>query len=97
VSFTLPQVGQYQVSVTLSERHLPGSPFNLKVMDRPVYHRDYSQVSDQPVSRFGSEGASDGQFHFPPSSVSCNLRGDIIVADQRNNRVQVFDRNGKFV
>jgi len=66
------------------------------VLDRPVYRRDYSQVGDQPVSRFGSDGAGDGQFQNP-SSIKCNLRGDIIVADSDNDRIQVFDRNGKFL
>jgi len=96
LSFTLTQVGQYQVSVTFRGKHLQGSPFTLEVMDRPVYRRDYSKVSDQAVSQFGSQGSGDGQFQRP-YSVVCNLRGDIVVTGRNNQRVQVFDRNGKFL
>ena len=64
-------------------------------MYRPIYRRDYSKVSDQPVSRFGSKGAGNGQFSSP-FSVACNSRGEI-VADKDNHRIQVFDRNGQFL
>jgi len=63
---------------------------------KPRLRRDYSKVSDQPVRRFGSQGTSDGQFQYP-SSVVCNSRGEIIVADYGNHRIQVFDRDGKFL
>ena len=61
VSFTPSQAGQHQVSVTFRGKHLQGSPFTLEVVDRPIYHRDYSKVNDHPVSQFGSKGAGDGQ------------------------------------
>ena len=61
-----------------------------------VYRRDYSKVGNQPASQFGSLGADDGQFSNP-YSVACNLRGEIVVADTGNYRIQVFDRNGKFL
>ena len=96
MSFTPFQTGQHQVSVTIRGKHLRESPFTVEVIDRPVYRRDYSKVSDQPASRFGSQGEGDGQFSGP-ESVACNSRGDIIVADQDNNCIQVFDRNGKFL
>ena len=47
-----------------------------------LYRRDYSKVSDKPVSQFGSLGVGDGQFHGP-SSVTCNSRGEIVVADEK--------------
>jgi len=96
-SFTLSQAGQHQVSVTFRGKHLQGSPFNLEVVDRPaiVYRREYSKVSDIPVSQFGSGGAGDGQFSNP-ESVACNARGEIVVAEYSNHRIQVFDRNGNY-
>ena len=96
VSFTPTQAGQHQVAVTFKGKHLQGSPFNLQVEDRPLYHRDYSKVGDQPVSRFGSSGRGDGQFNGT-YSVACNSRGEIVVADHCNNRIQVFDRTGQFL
>ena len=98
LSFTPSQAGQHQVSVTFRGKHLQGSPFTLEVVDRPaiVYRRDYSKVGDQPVSRFGSNGAGDGQFQYP-RSIACNSTGEIVVADWNNSHIQVFDRNGKFL
>ena len=95
-SFTPSQVGQHQVSVIFRGKHLQGSPFTLEVIDRPVYSRDYSEVSDIPVSQFGSGGAGDGQFSNP-YSVACNVKREIIVANYSNHRIQVFDRNGQFL
>lgn len=45
--------------------------------------------------KFGSYGSMQGQF-TEPNGVCINSEGDIIVADTNNNRVQVFDRSGKF-
>ena len=42
------------------------------------------------------KGAGDGQFNSP-QAVTCNSKGEIIVADCENHRFQVFDRNGKFL
>ena len=60
-----------------------------------VYRRDYAKVRDEPVGQFGSNGAGDGQFQYP-FSVACDSRGVIVVADFNNDRIQVFDRKGKF-
>jgi len=55
------------------------------------------KVGDQPVSRFGgAEGSGKGQFRGP-NSVACNSRGEIVVTDCSNHRIQVFDRTGKFL
>ena len=58
--------------------------------------RDYSKVCDKPTHRFGSKGAGDGLFSTP-YYVACSSRGEIVVADCSNHRIQVFDRNGKFL
>ena len=84
------------MSVTFGGKHLQGSSFTLEVTDRPIYCRDYSKVGDKTTSQFGSSGAGNGQFNVP-SSVACNLRGEIVVADYNNHRIQVFDRSSKFL
>ena len=61
-----------------------------------IYRRDNAKVSDKLASQFGSKGSNDGQFS-DPFSVSCNSRGVIVVADFNNDRIQVFDRKGKFL
>jgi len=45
--------------------------------------------------KFGSHGNGQGQF-TEPNGVAVNNIGDVIVADTNNNRVQVFDKFGRF-
>ena len=98
VSFTPTTAGQPQISVFHKGRHFKGSPFRIDVVDRPKgpFHRDYDAVGTNPVLQFGSSGSGDGQFRHP-FGVACNSRGDIFAADFTNNRVQVFDKAGKFL
>ena len=50
VSFTPSQADEHQVSVTFRGKHLQGSPFNIEVVDRPVYRRDSAKsVTNRPV------------------------------------------------
>ena len=65
----------------------PVAGARVEVVARVVYRRDYQEVGDQPVSRFGSDGSGDGQFS-QPHSVACNLRGNIVVPDFHNHRIQ---------
>ena len=81
---------QHQELVSSRGSHSLGreSSFHLEsANDQPAkpYSRDYSKVSDQPVHRFGSKGEGEGHFSSP-SSVACNSRGEIIVADSDNRR-----------
>lgn len=45
---------------------------------------------------FSEHGSKDGQLSFP-SGVTVDAQGKIIVADQGNNRVQIFSRQGEFL
>ena len=76
--FTPTEVGLHQVSVTFRGNHLQESPFNFEVVDRPVYRRDYNEVGDKLIKRFGSKGAGDGQFDYPVS-VTSNSRGKLLL------------------
>jgi len=44
----------------------------------------------------GTKGTGPGQFNLP-HSVVIDSKGRLIVADAENNRIQVFDANGKFL
>ena len=77
-------------------RAAPVADAHLEVEARVVFRRDYSKVADQPVSQFGRNETGDGQL-FYPYAVAGNSRGEIVVADFHNHRIQVFDRNGKFL
>jgi len=48
------------------------------------------------LGSFGRPGDLDGEFNRP-SAVTLNSKGEIIVADAFNARVQVFDAEGKFL
>jgi len=46
--------------------------------------------------KFGSRGSGDGEF-AGPAGLCVDAHGDIYVADRENNRVQLFDRTGRYV
>jgi DNA-binding beta-propeller fold protein YncE len=50
----------------------------------------------QLVARFGGPGSAAGQFSFP-TGIHVSSEGEVFVADQNNDRVQVFDRDGGFL
>ena len=45
---------------------------------------------------FGSEGSETGQFNHP-YGISVDSRGNVLVADYCNNRIQVFDASGRYL
>jgi outer membrane protein assembly factor BamB len=58
----------------------------------------------KPLHSFGSTGAGPGQFNFDEvtsfdqsTSVAVSTDGTIAVGDGANHRVQIFDRNFKFI
>lgn len=48
------------------------------------------------VSKWGSEGAGDGQFQLP-TDVATDSSGNVYVADYQNNRIQKFTSDGAFI
>lgn len=45
---------------------------------------------------WGKKGNNEGEFNIP-HSIALDNRGNVYVADRENDRIQVFDRNGKFI
>ena len=78
--------GTFKLLVKVNGEHISCSPFT--VILKPF------QV--KPVLSFGKEGSGDGMFEYP-LRVAVNDRNEIVVADQFNHRVQVFDSNGTFL
>jgi hypothetical protein len=65
-----------------------------------VYKFDY--VADQAPQVFAGDmepnGHGDDNAHFAiPNSVACDGKGRVYVADYLNNRIQIFDSNGKYL
>jgi peptidylamidoglycolate lyase len=45
---------------------------------------------------WGSKGRGEGEFNLP-HAIDLDSAGNVFVADRENNRIQVFDRSGKFL
>ena len=78
--------GTFKLFVKVKGEHIGGSPFTVIVKPFDV----------KPVLSFGQQGSGDGMFHYP-LGVALNERDEIVVADEFNHRVQVFDSNGTFL
>ena len=48
------------------------------------------------IRSFGCEGSDPGQFNSP-YSITADLKGNVLVADAYNHRIQVFDASGHFI
>ena len=78
--------GTFKLLVKVNGEHISCSPFT--VIFKPF------QV--KPVLSFGKKGLGDGMFK-DPMGVAVSDRDEILVADNANNQVQVFDSNGTFL
>ena len=78
--------GTFKLLVKVNGEHISCSPFT--VILKPF------QV--KPVLSFGKEGSGDEMFKYP-SGVAVSDGDEIVVADECNHRVQVFDSNGTFL
>ena len=78
-------------------------PFGLLLVGDRLYVSDanlhrvqyFSATTGQYIGRFGSNGKGNGQ--FDPHGMSTDGKGNILVADFSNKRVQVFKEDGTFV
>ena len=60
-------------------------------------HRLLVVKSDLNTAQFlGKEGTEDGMF-MRPNGVAVDEEGNFIVADSRNDRVQIFSSSGVFI
>jgi len=48
------------------------------------------------VAAWGTPGTGPGQFHTP-HSIAIDWEGKLYVSDRENNRIQIFDGEGKFL
>ena len=78
--------GTIKLLVKVNGVHIRGSPFT--VMVKPFYVR--------PLLSFGQQGSGEGMLK-KPLGVAVNDKDEIVVADEWNHRVQVFDSNGTFL
>ena len=74
--------GTFELSVKVNGEHISCSPFTVIVKPFQV----------KPVLSFGKEGSGDGMFKSP-LGVAVSDGDEIVVADCKKHRVQVFDSN----
>lgn len=78
------------------------APAGLAIKEDKVYVTDVRQhvlkifaTNGQLIKEIGKPGNADGQFNAP-NAVAVDNDGNIYVTDTGNQRVQVFDQDGKF-
>ena len=76
--------GTFKLHVKVNEEHIRGSPFTISVKPFEV------------CFLIGKKGKDNGMFKYP-RGVAVTDKDEIVVADQWNHRVQVFDSNGTFL
>ena len=86
VSFYPRVQGTFKLYVKVNKEHIRGSPFTMSV--KPFHVK--------PVLCFGEDGKGDGMLKYP-LGVAVTDKDEIVVADECNHRVQVFDSNGTFL
>ena len=76
----------FKLYVKVNEEHIHGSPFTTSVTPFHV----------KPALCFGKEGSGEGMFKNP-KGVAVTDKDEIVVVDELNHRVQVFDSSGTFL
>lgn len=76
------------------------APASVAMLDKTMAIADFYNhrvllLEGGKITQIGSEGRSDGLLYYP-TDVSLT-KDRVVVADAYNNRVQVFDRKGKFM
>ena len=78
--------GTIKLLVKVNGEHIHGSPFAVTVKPFQV----------KPVLCIGKKGSGEGLLN-EPMGVAVTAKDEILVADNQNHRVQVFDSNGTFL
>ena len=87
VKYRAESVGQLDVVITVNGEPLTCCPLRVQVTPHQY----------QTVFTFGSQGNGQGQFNRPVDIAVSEKTGHIAVADQYNERIQIFSSEGKFI
>ncbi|XP_078594482.1 E3 ubiquitin-protein ligase TRIM56-like [Branchiostoma floridae x Branchiostoma japonicum] len=92
------QVSRFSTKVGAKRVALTVSQHNGDVILSLFYESKVKVFDSKGTLRveFGSKGSGDGQFG-QPTGLCVDKEGNIIVADKWNRRVQLFDRDGRFL
>ncbi|MCL6570372.1 MAG: 6-bladed beta-propeller [Bacillus sp. (in: Bacteria)] len=79
------------------------APAALRIIDKKVYVTDIKankvyvfDINGKVLLEFGKPGTNEGEFNAP-NGITADDEGNIYVVDTGNQRVQIFNKTGKFV
>ena len=89
---------------TINNKQLVNNPYRMTLLGDILYivdssnHRvqKFMSTTGEAFGQFGSRGSGDGQL-YNPKGITHNGKGQVLVADCNNKRVQIFEANGSFV
>ncbi|MFC4800126.1 6-bladed beta-propeller [Neobacillus sp. GCM10023253] len=92
----------YFAKKTFTEKNI-SSPAALRIIDKKVYMTDIKtnkayvlDMNGKLLLEVGKPGTKEGEFNAP-NGITTDGEGNIYVVDTGNQRVQIFDKDGKFV
>jgi len=94
LSFTPHREGDYELQIKVGDVHIMDSPVSIQILDK-LETRDPKSIIN-PIHKFGCEGTENGQFRHA-QGLCVNSKGEIIVADHNNHRIQIFSKDGLFL
>ena len=87
VTYTPQCVGQHRVEIQVNGQPLTGSPWVVQVIPHQYLFS----------FQFGSKGKGQGEFGHPSLIAVSDKTGRIAVTDTENDRIQIFDFEGRFL
>lgn len=70
----------------------------LYVIDTKTHqYKAYDIASKKHLYTVGKRGNGDAEFNFPTNIAVDQRNGNIVIVDTQNFRVQIFDKDGKFI
>lgn len=92
ILYSLDIPGTYSIYVFVENNLIEQCPF---IVQTRTY--EHSTLVWKHFKTIGAEGTTTGQFKHPIGAAVHPVDGRIFISDERNHRVQVFDRAGDFV
>jgi len=94
VKMKIKDEGKYSIFVQCNEFGINISTLQIQVFLK-LKQRNYNEINE-PKLTFGSKGNENGQFKNP-CGIAVNPKGNILVSDFDNHRIQIFNSDGQFL
>jgi len=94
VKMKLKDKGNHLIFVKYNGIDINSSPFQIQILSK-LKQRSYKEINE-PKLTFGSQGVGNSQFNSP-RGIAADSKGNIVVCECINHRIQIFDSNRKFI